>query len=626
MDEKESLIEVVTLHIRKKQVVRIGILFGMLLCSAISIMINPAAFQVDKNAEVGMFQIISLLRGELGNVEMAHVLAFGCMAVLYYRELFLKETSFCTTAFIVGGILSIFLMIGTSLSVNNNFDFLFGGMCQYLIAFAVFLGFWCILYVLLKLFYTKIDQIMYKAYCYEGILKWIDDHFVFLCIGIMFLCWLVLGIAFFPGSVPHDGRNQLNMVFGFAPWKIHHPYFSTIILGAIYGLGYKLFGYIGGCIFYVLFQSALGSVVFSLICDYIRIKTRNIVPALVCLVYFSVTPMWWTYMQTIAKDTIYVIVYAFFVLEYVKVFLNDCKKQDLWWLVFSAIGVCVLRNGAHYIVLPSLLVLIVVAFNWRKVVTVVFAVVLVMNFGLNTVLMNELGLTSVNQVEPFSIPLQQVARCVTLHEDEFTEEERNIIDCVIEYDGIPERYNPELSDPIKNKYKNTTQEQWENFWKLWLDKFMKYPDVYITATMNHVYGYIDPFYFYSGMGAYQLYSQGALSDLDAEMDYSVYVFGPFLRNSFSDATYIWQKVPILSFVVNPAFYTWLGIIMIGALIRKKQYVKVLIFTIPLINILICFASPVNGFVRYTLPIMASIPIFMVIAISSYLDIPLYNIK
>lgn len=619
MNENNAPISIVTLRIDKAQIFRWLLLVVLLLFSSIAIMINPGTFKLEKYAEWGLSKIMTLLRNELRSVTIAHALAFFTLFFLYSRLLLRKENPFSLSAFLLSGILSAFMLLGMSFSAFNDFTFITGTGCQTVIALIIFIGCWIILYTGLKLLYTKLDHLKPKFYRYEGVLAKINNHFVIFSISTMLLCWLILALPYFPGSVPHDGRNQLNMVYGYFEWHTHHPYYSTLIMGAVYGLGEKLFGIAGGCVFYVVFQSILGSIVFSQICEYIRFKTKRLWAALLCLVYFAIVPIWWTYMQAVIKDTLYVIVFAFFMLEYVKSFLKDGTKFDIVGLILSSVGVCCLRNGSHYIVLPALLALVLAVCDRRKLLCFVFGIVLMLNYVLNSVVIDSLGLTPVNQVEALSIPLQQIARYVTLHEDKLTEEEKNIISGVVQYDGIPERYNPELSDPIKNRYRDTSDEEWSAFWRLWAEKFVDDPWAYITATMNHVFGYIDPFYFTRVLIGYQLYTKDALNKSDADAVYSEYFFSSELRDSAWAGVQLWQVIPFLSFIVNPAAYTWVGIILIGALLRKRDWRSVLMFVAPLMCVLVCFASPVNGYLRYMLPVMAAIPLLILVGLLPYFD-------
>lgn len=449
--------------VHKKQLLRWMCLIVLLLISNIAFMVDPQMMKLNQDIGNGLTGVITLLHSELRTVELSHVLSMIFLAFLYNRKLLRKKKDFCFTASIVGAVFSGFLLVGMSLEATADFDFIFGRKCQMIIALLVFLGFWSILYTGLKCIYEKLDVLQIKPHIYQGILRVIDCHFLIISIIVLLICWLIMALAFFPGSIPHDGRNELNMYFGITPLNLHHPYFSTMIMGTIYKLGYMACGITGGCILYVVFQSVLGALIFGMICNYVYRKSNLILFGVLSVMYFGVVPVWWSYMQAIMKDGLYVIMFAWFILEYIKTFFGDNGCYGLLRLILSAISVCILRNGAGFIVLPALLVLIFLLSDKRKWMITVFVIVCVANHGLNTVLMDELGLKSANQVEALSIPLQQMARYVTLYENEVTEEEKQIIDKIVAYEGIPDRYNPECSDPIKDRYRNTNEEEWKAF-------------------------------------------------------------------------------------------------------------------------------------------------------------------
>lgn len=606
----------IKIQIYQKNFVRRVLLFLLSFCSAIAVTINPAAFDMESKAGYGFLKLVSLLRSELQPVGLSHVLALCALLFLYNRILFHKEHPFNLMAFLVSALLSLMLLLGMSFSAFTNFNFILGKRNQFVIALLVFLGIWVILYTFVKFFYEKLDSLKVKHTSYSSVLKVIDQHFLVFAIAVLLFSWTLFGCTYFPGSIPYDGRNQLNMFFGVTSMNLHHPFFSTQFMGSIYRAGYALCGIIGGSLLSVLFQSMLGAFVFSRISNYIRKKTHNIVPALVCLVYFAVAPMWWTYMQALIKDTIYFIFFAWFVLEYIQLLLKDSGGSGFLRMTIAAVCVCLFRNGGGVVVLPSLL-LLVFMIDRKRTAIITFVIVLASDYGLNTTLMNCLDLKSDNQVEMYSIPLQQIARYVTQYENELTEEEKQIIDHVVQYDGIAERYDPQLADPVKNRYKNTTKSEWKEFWSLYLEKLKEHPIVFLEAAMNEVYGYIDPFHFYYGLTTYPLYNKDALGEEDEGIQYSSYYFQDNLRTATLDATYLWNQIPLLSFVTNPGFYTWLGIILLGALLRKKQWKLALIYVAPLMNVVICFASPVNGLVRYALPVMAAMPLFLLVGVLPY---------
>ncbi len=62
--------------------------------------------------------------------------------------------------------------------------------------------------------------------------------------------------------------------------------------------------------------------------------------------------------------------------------------------------------------------------------------------------------------------------------------------------------------------------------------------------------------------------------------------------------------------MNPGTYTWFLLIMTVYLIYRKRTKGIVLYIASFMNILICIASPVNGLVRYTLPLMACTPLLI----------------
>lgn len=70
---------------------------------------------------------------------------------------------------------------------------------------------------------------------------------------------------------------------------------------------------------------------------------------------------------------------------------------------------------------------------------------------------------------------------------------------------------------------------------------------------------------------------------------------------------LWMRTPGLGLILSAGTYTWLTLLLMGYLLVKKQWKKLLIFAIPVLNILICLVSPVNGLIRYMWPVMTIMP-------------------
>lgn len=287
---------------------------ALAIAALIALAVDPALADSAGSGQ-GIMAFIRLFCGELENVEPAHVLA-GVFAVwLFKKEFFSEEHPFMLSAAVVSAIFSFFLLVGMSLAATGDLAFIVGSGEQAFIALIVFVGFWGIFYGLVKIFYEKLDVLKLKTNRNGEVPEFISKHFLIVSIVSLLICWTVLALPYFPGSVPHDGRYELNQFFGLSSYSTQHPIMSTLIMGGIYKAGYVIGGSTLGCVFYVAFQSVLGAVVFGNICNYIFKKTESDALGLVTLLFYAISPVWWAGMQAVIKDTLYFIVYAWFVLE-----------------------------------------------------------------------------------------------------------------------------------------------------------------------------------------------------------------------------------------------------------------------------------------------------------------------
>ena len=90
--------------------------------------------------------------------------------------------------------------------------------------------------------------------------------------------------------------------------------------------------------------------------------------------------------------------------------------------------------------------------------------------------------------EMLSIPFQQTARYVKYYGNDVSTEEEKVIRKVLDYDTIGKNYDPDLSDPVKNTYKQK-DEYLKDYFNIWFEMLKKHPTAYIQATLNGTYGY-----------------------------------------------------------------------------------------------------------------------------------------
>ena len=164
-----------------------------------------------------------------------------------------------------------------------------------------------------------------------------------------------------------------------------------------------------------------------------------------------------------------------------------------------------------------------------------------------------------------SIPFQQTARYVRDLEDDVTPEEKAAINAILPYEELGELYNPELSDPIKNRMKSVTVDEFKHYLNAWLAMGLRHPGVYIQATLNNTYSYFYPFRNSRVMAAYQNYIKG--EPVNPGLD--IYYVNHAARDAVIEYAELWRVLPALLLLSNPAFYTWLFAIVTMWIIKKK---------------------------------------------------------
>lgn len=419
----------------------------------------------------------------------------------------------------------------------------------------------------------------------------------------------------------------------------------------------------------VSFQTAVCVLVFS---GVVRFVDRSNAPAAftwVTLGFFALFPAWGVFAQDAFKDTLFNGVFALFVLVCGWILLPAARpavfassgvergrdaggraaatsggssELALWALLFLVgILVCLTRNNGVYLVVPTLLLVCVFARSKQAVAALVG--VLVLYVGVTSFLWPAIGVDMKgNSKEMLSIPFQQTARYVATYPDDVTDEERAAIDAVLPYDQLAELYMPDLSDPVKESFKlnnskieGSTEYAEEHpdalrdYFAAWFSMGLRHPGCYIQATIANTYAYFYPGVLvgneiqrpivWIGMevgainnGAYQphyVQSEG-LRTAVANAVYATYDM-PVLAWLWSPATYVWGLLGSCAYLVHSRFALSRSRGEKACTTRKKELFAAAILTVPLLMLLLTtVAGPLNGHLRYVLPLVAALPIVL----------------
>lgn len=509
------------------------------------------------------------------------------------------------------------ILLGKSYAVENSWSGFFGTGEQFFRALCVAVGLWLVIYVALRaiLFlieyrnndYAKTEALtnretnLYKS-------QWLP-YFIFIVIS-----WLPYLFVYFPGSVPHDGMYQLSMWFGYDPMSNHHPWLISALFGVLMGIGRQWSDNAG--VFLIVFVQALTCAwIYGYLCARIR-QYAGRTAGLMSALFFALLPVWGMYAATVIKDTWFAAVFALYTCSFIDVFQSNivqqanaltCKNLGMGRFLLLNILVCVTRNDGIYRVIPALVVLLLCINTHRKQLLKTLILIFAFVAAYQILLFQVLGVQQGTPKEMLSVPFQQTARYVRDYGDDVTPEEKAGIENLWEYESLKERYNEELADPVKNKTYVCDLQGFLKYMKAWVTMGLRHPDAYIQATINNTYGYFYPFRNSDVMRAYQDYIKGSPVNKGFDIHY---VMGDSLRNCLTEYAGAWRTIPGVSLLSNPGTYTWIVLIVLMLFLRYKKHQELAVLSIPALHIVICMLSPVNGLLRYAMPLMACTPLLV----------------
>jgi hypothetical protein len=396
----------------------------------------------------------------------------------------------------------------------------------------------------------------------------------------------------------------------------HHPILQTYLIGGCLTIGRHFGNDNFGLFIYTVIQSIIYACILAYTIKFMKDhKLSNKYYFIVLLIYILV-PMYAFFTVSAVKDTLYTGFMMLFVLwlyDIVENYMN--KKISIKYLIyvfFVMLLMCLFRNNGIYVCLLTLPILLIV----NKQNRLKIFILLLSLFGsmqiFNKVIIPALGVSDGSIREALSIPFQQTARLVKYNEGIIQDKDKEIIDKVLVYDTLGDRYDPNLSDPVKNKYNpNATKEDLFNYLKVWFKYLLKDPMCYLNATLDNTFGFI-----YPNVHRWYLYYDYWDDLVDPDIiDYHFNDGTWWLRMIFTNYGETFPFIPLVGLLSNIGASCWMVIILNSYLFTKKNK-KYILVLIPLyLSILICIAGPANAYFRYVMPYMFVLPILTCLLIN-----------
>lgn len=523
--------------------------------------------------------------------------------------------------YLLSFIYTLFIVVGNSFYQGNGFEYIEKNIILNLF---ISLILYIIIYFIIKLLFKKIENKSKKKYKIIEKIKTLklyklfrNHPFLFSLIFIL-IFWIPYIISFYPAILSPDPSFQIKQYFNipnkYSSYVVmidpnilitnHHPVIHTLLLGSCVKIGTLINNTNIGLFIYSLIQIMILSSVLAYTIKFMNeIKIRKEY-LLLTLIIYSLVPIFPFYAMSSVKDVIFtslIILYIIFLYKIIK--SDDIKIKNMIKIIILLIFIILFRNNGIHTIILSFPFLFFINKNKKKILklVIIFLTIILFNLSYNKKILPYFKITPTSVREILSIPFQQTARYVKKYDKKIPEEEKRIIDKLLKYDTLKDRYKTDISDPVKNEFNPYyTNKDLNNYFNVWFKELKKDPKVYIEATIDNTYGY-----FYPLKTRWYIYYK--YNDIINEDGFN-YHYNSFnnSRKILSNYGKIFMYIPFVGLIINIGFNVWILIFMFIYLIYRKKY-KEMIYLFPsLVLVLVCIASPVNAYFRYALPYVSAL--------------------
>ncbi len=530
----------------------------------------------------------------------------------------------------------IFTLLYMFVDYPHYIELLTSGLYRFIILAVIFVGFVCLFYYLLHFLYsyacnkdrlysvllTRYQDVPYShngsrqrlSAFLTAVINFIRNHTALCAFLTCLLCWLPYYLYQYPGIMTPDSINQFEQVLGIVPFSNHHPWVHTLVFGFFYRIGYALTNNMVVAVsFYTFFQMCLlaGSVAYFIS----TLRAHKIRPFVLLLItaFYALIPYHAVFSVTVWKDIPFAAAVLFFGCSILRLSVQGrvCYK-NLFVFFISGVMICLFRSNGWYgflLALPFLL------FGFRQRARYLYPplfAILILSAIVKYPVMRACHVEQPDFIESVSIPMQQIT-AVICNDRPLTEEERSLIEQVVDLTYIHELYNPTFADNIKELVRAGNQDYLvahkREFLKLWAELGMRYPGDYLTAYVNQTYGYWYPDSFYLVAEA------EGVSATDLGVSHTPLIGGPLVIKGKEIAIKLGSMVPIYGILWSMGAACWIMLFGISVVIIRKEYHKLICY-LPSVTLLLTVlaATPVATEFRYVYFMVLSLPFYLITAI------------
>lgn len=428
-----------------------------------------------------------------------------------------------------------------------------------------------------------------------------------IIILIIFLLWLPVYLAYFPGVFSYDILVQAQMIMGTDPFTSQQPVLHTMFFKLCIGLG-NLTG-IKSIVIYSIAQMLVLAAFCAYIVNLFSEKSESRILPVLTIIFYALNPVISVFSFSTCKNILFGACFLMFILEVVRFSQGIYYAPRLF--AFSLLGCLLLNNFIYVLVVFTVITVLFYKKKAKGFVTVLFcsaAAYLVISLAAYPAM----GVGRNNSKEMLSVPLQQLvyareSGCMS------PEDEASLLGF---FDGSDYGYFQfGNADMIKTNFSESAYAEKKNlFWALYRNYLYKCPGKYAYAFIRLNFPLWSPIGFdlcdYTMTGYIETQSYDIrVPGYEGFERKSVFpgLFGIYERfTSYS----LFRGHPVWEFIFGISLPFWVNIICMIWVILKRWYGKIL----PLIPSLLLTGTYLLGplsNMRYVFPCILIIPLMIV---------------
>lgn len=447
------------------------------------------------------FSALAIMR--IGKLNSMNVLAFlfWAISMVFFssleKELALQEKETRKHQNIIAVLLSfVFTCFYLSDTRRELVSDLNNKLFQLIILLSVAFGFFLLLKKGIQYGMCKLDSFHLKDTDKTG--KYITGLplFSFILCVLCRIPWLLYS---YPGIMTPDSINQFEQVLGMKAFSNHHPWLHTLTISLFYHIGSLFSSTVNGAfVFYTLFQICFMAFAVSYLLWMLSQYTKNLPLLLGILAIYAFLPYHNVMAICIWKDVMFAGTVLLFSSALFYLLKTGIGRHTLFSCILyftSGFFMCLYRSNGWYAFLLTLPFL-VISFRrqWKRAYPLHLILLCLVLFTKGPV-MEHFNVEQPDFIESISIPLQQVGRVIATGK-ELTAKQEELLSQSIKLESVPQLYTEYISDNMKELVRTYQPEYFLShkgeYFKLWIELGLKYPDTYLDAYIAQTRGYYSP--------------------------------------------------------------------------------------------------------------------------------------